>query len=640
MDNARCFNNQRVHLQIRMMIKLLIVIAATTLLSSSALAQTFDVDFSRPSSEPPLVKTKFGVYQTPLTTLPQLLDSVPLLREINVSDLRYEMGWGKPDVMGHSQIGGTAEQPTYDFRAIDALVGRLRQADVRPLLAMGYCPDPLKSRTGWASWKDLPRDLTSWQGVNRAYAFHLKSQDSSSPFYEVWNEPDMPEPGGKMFFGGTPGDYGQLYAHAARGLKQGDPDALVGGPAVAYDLAYLAPILSRPMDFASIHGYNNFPVQVGMMRGALAARPDLPIFLSEYASYTDFPPNGPQSHSGAAMRFFRDVKGLLGYTDVTKVYWAQWLDAGQSPGMGLVTFDGHRKAIFNAFKIYGALPVDRNSVEPNGSGAIDALASSDKHTASVVLWNTSASECPVWVKLNRLPFSRGTLQVCRIDQQHASYVDNPASENLETLQSVSFNNSTGTSWSGILPAEGVVYLKLFDGSTPAPRNKGLGTIIHSYHWFPERNSNAYADFDARTATARIGIGDKDSGVAQIGNVVENPAQRLRVEVSKSGPFLERTRNSLFGLRIDFQSWSGGYSKSVLFHNGLYNPQRDSALPWGRGGALPDQATFQNALKTGGAFQIKLSRIAPRDWNHKRIILTFVMQDAGAGSRARFVLTGI
>jgi len=250
-DNARCFTNQRVHLQIRMMIKLLMVVAATALLSSSALAQTFDVDFARPSSEPPLVKTKFGVYQTPLTTLPRLLDSVPLLREINVSDLRYEMGWGKPDALAHSQIGGTLAQPTYDFGAIDALISRLRQAGVRPLLAMGYCPDPLKSRTGWAAWKDVPRDLTSWQNINRSYALHLKSQGSSSPFYEIWNEPDIPEPGGKMFFSGTSGDYGQLYTFAARGLKGGDPDALVGGPAAAYDLAYLAPILSQPMDFDS-----------------------------------------------------------------------------------------------------------------------------------------------------------------------------------------------------------------------------------------------------------------------------------------------------------------------------------------------------------------------------------------------------
>ena len=46
------------------------------------------------------------------------------------------------------------------------------------------------------------------------------------------------------------------------------------------------------------------------------------------------------------MRFFRDVKGLLNLTDVTRVYWAQWLDAGDAPGMGLVSFDGHRKAIY------------------------------------------------------------------------------------------------------------------------------------------------------------------------------------------------------------------------------------------------------------------------------------------------------
>lgn len=616
----------------------LMLIMSVMLLAVSANAQKFEVDFSQPAHAP-LVKTKFGVYQTPLTTLPRLLDSMPLLREINVADLRYEIGWGKPDVLAASQISGTVKQLHYDFSTIDAIAERLKLAGVKPLFAMGYCPDPLKSRDVWAGWKDMPSDLGSWQKINRDYASHLRNRkELSGPFYEVWNEPDMPDPDGKMFFSGTPKDYTQLYARAAGGIREGDPDALIGGPAAAWDLAYLAPILSQPIDFASIHGYDNYPAQLGLMRAALAGRPELPIFLTEYASFTDFPPNGPQSRYSAAMRFFRDVKGLLTYTDVAKVYWAQWLDAGNGPGMGLVDWQGHRKAIFNAFKIYGAMPVDRVAVLPDGSNGVNAMASSDKHRACVVLWNESSTERQVQINLRQLPFTQGVMQLYRIDRENASYVDNPASENLRVLQTTALQTAS-CEWAGTIPSEGVVFLNLSDDTEePRPVHNLLGTYVRSYCWFFDRKSNAYADFDALTWTARLGMGDSDFATAQIGNVIEHPVSRWRVQVEKSGPFRKQDENSLFGVRLDFPSKSRGYSRSVLFHNGLYDPQRNSELPWGKGGAAPDQVIFQSALNTGVPFEIDLPRIAPADWNQQRIIVTFIVQNAGRNSQAKFTLT--
>ena len=616
----------------------LILTMSLMLRAVSANAQTFEVNFSEPANAP-LVKTKFGVYQTPLTTLPGLLDSLPLLREINVADLRYELGWGKPDVLAPSQISGTAKQLNYDFATIDAFVERLQSAGVKLLLAMGYCPDPLKSRAVWAAWKDMPSDLGSWQKINRDYALHLRNgKGLSGPFYEVWNEPDMPDPDGKMFFNGTPRDYGQLYAGAAAGIRQGDPDALVGGPAAALDLAYLAPLLSQPIDFASIHGYDNYATQLGLMRAALAGRPDLPVFLTEYASFTEFPPNGPQSRHPAAMRFFRDVKGLLTYTDVAKVYWAQWLDAGNGPGMGLVDWKGHRKAIFNAFKIYGAMPVDRVAVQPDGSNGINAMASSDKHRACVVLWNESSTERRVQVNLRQLPFAKGVMQLYRIDRENGSYVDNPTSENLRVLQTIALQTAS-SDWAGTIPAEGVVFLDLSDGTEePRPAHNLLGTYVRSYYWFFDRKSNAYADFDARTWTARLGMGDSDFATAQIGNLIDHPAPRWRVQVEKSGPFRKQDENSLFGVRLDFPSKARGYSRSVLFHSGLYDPQRNSALSWGKGGAAPDQVIFQSAINTGDYFEIDLPRIAPADWNQQRVIVTFLIQNAGRNSQAKFTLT--
>lgn len=598
-------------------------------------AQTVTVDFSQHAG-PPLVKTKFGVYQTPLVTLPRLLNSIDLLKEINVQDLRYEIGWGKRDVLAYDQISGTAQEPVYDFSMMDSFMGALKKAKVRPLLALSYCPLPLQNGSDWANFKDVPNDLASWQKINRDYVAHLKKiSGSQSPFYEVWNEPDMPEPNGKMFFKGTAQDYERIYEHAARGVRDGDSDAIVGGPAAAYDLNYLKPLLKHPIDFASIHGYDNYQVQLDMMRGALGERPDLPIFLTEYASFKDLPANGPQSRYQGAMRFFRDVKGLLNYTDVTKVYWAQWLDAGDAPGMGLITFDEHRKAIFNAFKIYGSMPVDRNLVQTNAP-EIDALASSNVHRASVVLWNSGDSERTIDVNLKQLPFARGTLRVYRIDKEHASYVDNSASENLRALYEFALQKNNKASWKGALPAQSLVYIQIDDDKKIQAANTQIGTHVRDYHWFFNRQAKTYADFDPRTATARLGMGETDFGLAQIGSVIDNAPARLRVQVNASGLKLQ-DNNSLLGMRIDFAS-KNGYSKSVLYHGAFYNPQHDSVLPWGKGGANADQTILQKAIATGRAFEIDLVRIAPPDWNRQRVIFTFIMQNAGKNAPAKFVLS--
>ena len=76
---------------------------------------------------------------------------------------------------------------------------------------------------------------------------------------------------------------------------------------------------------------------------------------------------------------------------------------------------------------------------------------------------------------------------------------------------------TATVWRGDIPGEGVVYLKVFDGNrrsllTPSR----LGDYVRSEYWFSDRAAPAYADFDPRTSIARLGMGDRELGVAKLG----------------------------------------------------------------------------------------------------------------------------
>lgn len=610
----------------------LLTLAGPLLLGLPAAAQTFTADFGHWSG-PPLVKTKFGVYQTPFLPSSSWKKMLPLLQEAGVQDFRYEMAWGKPDAQAFNQITGTAAKPLIDFAPIDALASGLKSVGIHPLFAMTYDPLPLKTGAAWPRWKDVPSDLDAWRRINGSYAAHYRTAlGLRAPSYEVWNEPDLPGDGGKVFFNGGPPDYARVYAAAQTGLRAGDPDALIGGPGIAYDTSYVAAALAHPIDFVSIHAYANYADQVHAVRPLIASRPDLPLFLTEYASFKDFGPAAPISRAEGAARFFADVRGLLAFPDVAKVYWAQWAD----DALGMLTHDLHRKALYNALKVYQTLlPVDRSAVSPETQGGVSALASSDGHAAAVVLWNVSAEPATVTVHLNRLPFAAGVLAVSQIDSAHASFVDNPVAENLsiEARQAVM---SHAAVWTGAVAAHGVVLLRATDASGKSLlRPSSIGTYIRTRGWFLDRSADSYADYDPRTCIARLGTGTRDFAVAQIGVLIAHPVPRLSVEVTRQGAFVRKDVNALFGVRVDYET-PQGWTRSVLWHDGSDHGTHDSALPWGKGGAAVDKGFSVPALARGkGTFVLDIAGQSPPLWNG-RIMLTPILQNAGAAVQARLI----
>jgi len=360
-------------------------------------------------------------------------------------------------------------------------------------------------------------------------------------------------------------------------------------------------------------------------------QPSLPLLLTEYASFSDFGLHKPSSRHPAAALFFRDVRGLLAETDAAKVYWAQWIDND----LGMVTDDLHRKALFNAYKLYQTLlPVDRNPVTPDGENGVGLMVASDPHTAAVVLWNENAADRTVTVDFKNLPFTRGTGQVFRIDAAHASFADDAASENLSAT--ASWRITTQTAWTGRIPALGVVFLRATGMSGRSLlRPVHLGTLAGNHYWYPNREDGGWADFDARAGIARLGTGGRLGSAPLLGSVIDNPAPCWMVQAARQGVFSPRGVNSLFGLRINYGSTRGGFRRSVLWHDGSYNPARTAALPWGEKTTSVETRHLEKALVTGAAFPINIAKDAPPDWNH-RIILTPILQDMGAHSQARLI----
>ena len=608
-------------------------------------AQTVTVDFSQMAPSP-LVKDRFGVYQTPLKTQQTIERASRLLSEAEVQDIRYEVGIGKPGALAFDQVSGTIGDLHYDYSSIDGLVRSWKRTGSRPLFAFTYDPVPLQPDQVANAWEDVPDDLPSWSDVNAAYASHfLKSQHLPGFSFEQWNEPDLPDGnGGKVFFNGDQADYGNVFQYGLAGVRQGDTDALVGGPAAAYDLSYLDAIWPQHPDFASIHAYGNYLGQLDNLRGHngdVVFTPSVPMFLTEFNSYTTFGLNQPNSLHQASAAFFNDVNGILNISDAVKVYWAQWVD----DSVGMVTDDLHKKALYNAYNMYQTmLPVDRSPVTPASVGDVGTMAGSDAHNAAIVLYNNGTTDATITVQLNNLPFAGGAGEIYFIDQYHASYLDG-APEDL-TASKVWHFNGDRTSQSVAVKAQSVALVKLHDRSGLSLLGEDrLGRYVRGEYYFFNRifsfEDDSFDDLDPRTSIVRIGMATKTStspfGVVFAGSVYDNPVHRFTVTVAKQGPFSKNDNNSIFGLRIDYQSTAGSYTRSVLFHNGLYDPTRTSGLPWGEGTAVPDQAVLENGMNTGQPFSVDLAQYAPQDWNHRRVIISPIMQNAGYGSYARIIL---
>ena len=114
--------------------------------------------------------------------------------------------------------------------------------------------------------------------------------------WEVGNEPDIGESGGTPQFFRNAEDYNRFYTRTVTGLLRGDPNAQVGGPAVASADSFLVEGLIAhcatqgvPLHFLSWHLYSDSPDahagNIAKQRARLARFPQLKcvkLFISEW----------------------------------------------------------------------------------------------------------------------------------------------------------------------------------------------------------------------------------------------------------------------------------------------------------------------------------------------------------------------
>jgi hypothetical protein len=365
------------------------------------------------------------------------------------------------------------------------------------------------------------------------------------------------------------------------------------------------------------------------------------MHLNEYNSYKiDYPRGGRQDRCPLAAAFLADAAYFVTQPALTRVHWAQFQDSGQGNFSGMISMDGHRKAVFNAYRIYAMMPVDRRRLTIQGAPpGVAGLASAEGQRAAAVLWNRSSDDAEVTVKLDHLPFDGGRVHLYRIDAHHASWGDDAAHEELVAEQGGEPPRDRSFTWSGQIPRDGVVYLQVDAGDAEpmalAPLAPPPARLIRELHDFPDRSTRAYADFDRRTWVARLGMAGEAKADARIGMTVDKLPARMRVDVEASG--LRPAPDAALAVRVDFQG-RDGYKRAVTFHGpvggvDLYEEERHPAFSWGTG--RPPERTV--TIPDFSRFVIDFAAHAPADWTGC-VQIAVVLRNAGPAARTKISFT--
>ncbi len=219
------------------------------------------VDFAV-GADPPLVKTKFNVYDPVGPTMEQFDQNVKIMHELNIETYRIELAWGRRrSGFGiNRMIDGAPDQLVYDFGPLDHMVTELKKQNVLLHGAYCYCPFPLQD-PNVPRYRDsrAPNSIEKWKEIVATVAKHYLDMGIPFGVDEVWNEAD----GLYVFYSGTPEEFQQVYKAAVEGILTVNPDATIAGPASAPELVWhrsFPEYVAReklPMDAFTFHHYGS-----------------------------------------------------------------------------------------------------------------------------------------------------------------------------------------------------------------------------------------------------------------------------------------------------------------------------------------------------------------------------------------------
>ncbi|MGW1343229.1 GH39 family glycosyl hydrolase [Kribbella sp. NPDC002412] len=370
-----------------------------------------------------VLRASQGGYLT-LQNLHVLADHADELHDLGLREIRVDHVF---DDEFYDVVKGV---DSFDFTKLDGVLQPLVNNGIRPWISLSYMPRELGPTIF-----SPPTDYAAWGRAVEAMVRHYASRGGAYRGWnwEVWNEPDH----NAGFWAGTTAQYNSLYGVSAAAVKRGDPTAQVGGPGVATPttplfgpwMDYIAANPTVPCDFVSWHSYgpNEFD-STAQIRTELSRRgiPAKKLYITEWNStfrMDNGPGTWPDTHQTASYALERmynalDEDGLSGVHFFSGLEgWHPTLDFNGD--LGLLTVEGRRKAVANAFDMVNRMGDTRldTDVTGNSGTATYGLVTSNPSArkVSVLLWNNTLNTTEFRPTVDNLPFGTSPFGVTRYD---------------------------------------------------------------------------------------------------------------------------------------------------------------------------------------------------------------------------------
>jgi xylan 1,4-beta-xylosidase len=196
------------------------------------------------------------------------------------------------------------EAGRYNFTTLDRSVDTILATGAKPLMTICFKPHVLFPQIN----HDIvePNDYAEWEKLIFNMVRHYKEKSAGIRYWEVANEPDIGESGGCPYRF-KPENYVRYYEHTVSAILRADPEAHVGGPALANHKSPILPALLQfcdtnqaPLHFISWHIYNSSPGAIhdtivhvkALLKEHPALKPE--TFLNEWNMDLMNPPRDPR----------------------------------------------------------------------------------------------------------------------------------------------------------------------------------------------------------------------------------------------------------------------------------------------------------------------------------------------------------
>jgi xylan 1,4-beta-xylosidase len=320
---------------------------------------------------------------------------------------------------------------TYHFDMIDKLVDLTRRSGAEPVMCICFKPKVLFPRIDPAAVE--PNDWQEWARLIEAMVRHYKERGSKIRYWEVMNEPDIGELGGCPYLFNA-NNYPPFYEKTVAAILKADPQAHVGGPALANAASPILPALlahcaqrHTPLHFVSWHIYSSKPAAVRgtveRVQALLAKYPQfkgVETFLDEWNVDLLRPLRDPRFQPCyVAETIYQMKEAGLDYgcyyqirdypvdqetfdrfmTPRGSAAMATWWNRNHQ-NSGLLDYQSNVRAAYFAFKLLARLTGERLKLE-SSDAAVHGFATYDERAQiyNLMFWNFSDKAARIELKL-------------------------------------------------------------------------------------------------------------------------------------------------------------------------------------------------------------------------------------------------